>query len=121
MKKRLAPFICFLCLCCFTAAFAQNPGTVVQGRVLDTDKKPVSGVSVTEVDAENRTIRSAKTDVDGNFSLKINDPMHRLNFSHISFRSTDLPIGGRTTFNVTLQDNQKDLTGVVIVSQRRVD
>lgn len=108
---------CLLLLC--NTAMAQS--VTVQGKVIDNDKKPVSGVTVAEIDAEGRTIKATRTDVEGNFSLKISNTKHKLSFSHISHKPMEMSIDGRTTFNVSMESSSKDLTDVVVVSQRRVD
>ncbi|MBC7947711.1 MAG: SusC/RagA family TonB-linked outer membrane protein [Chitinophagaceae bacterium] len=124
MKKLIIQLTTSFCLILFLhfAASAQGaPGIIVQGTLLDSDKKPISGVTVAEVDAEGRTIRATRTDIEGNFSLKINSNKHRLSFSHISHRSMDLPIESRTTFNVALESSTRDLSDVIVISQRRID
>lgn len=121
MKK----YIIQLASCCFLFLFAgvfeAYAQTIVQGTVLDNDKKPVSGVTVAEIDAEGRTIRATRTDIEGNFSLRISSTKHKLNISHISHKTLELAIESRTTFNVSLESSTKDLGDVVVISQRRVD
>jgi TonB-dependent SusC/RagA subfamily outer membrane receptor len=121
MKKFLVPLIsCFLLFLNFKAA-AQNSPITIQGKILDNDKSPVHGVTVAEIDEDGRTIKAVKTDVEGNFVLKIASTKHRLTVSHISYKSLDLSINTRTTFNVSLETASKDLNSVVVVSQRRSD
>jgi TonB-linked SusC/RagA family outer membrane protein len=117
MKKFIQLTIGCLLLC--SVALAQ--AVTVQGKILDTDKKPISGVTVAEIDAEGRTIKATRTDVEGNFSLKISNVKHKLSFTHISHKPTEQPIEGRTSFTVSMESSSKDLTDVVVVSQRRVD
>lgn len=100
---------------------AQGQGVTVQGKITDADNKPVHGVTVAEVDAEGRTIKATRTDIDGNFSLKIINTSHKLSISHISFKSVDLSINNRTVFNQVLQSSSRDLGEVVITSQRKAD
>jgi TonB-linked SusC/RagA family outer membrane protein len=121
MKKFLVPLIsCFLLFLNFKAA-AQNSPITIQGKILDNDKSPVHGVTIAEIDEDGRTIKAVKTDVEGNFVLKIASTKHRLTVSHISYKSLDLSINTRTTFNVSLETASKDLNSVVVVSQRRSD
>jgi TonB-linked SusC/RagA family outer membrane protein len=109
----------FLLLLLHFSAMAQI--VTVQGKVTDTDKKPVAGVTVAEMDADGRTIKATKTDIEGNFSLKISNTKHKLFFSHISHKTSEQNIDGRTTINVSMESSTRDLTDVVIVSQRRID
>jgi TonB-linked SusC/RagA family outer membrane protein len=122
MKKFLAYVLCCFCLLVLSAKIvAQNKTVVVQGRILDSDKKPVSGVTVAELDDDGRTIKAAKTDIDGNFSLAVTNINHKLSFSHISFKTQDLSIGTRTTFDLTLQPVERNLENVVVVASRKTD
>ena len=64
---------------------AQNNSgnVVVQGKILDQDRKPVADVTVAEIDKEQRIIRAVKTDVEGNFALRISNTADSLTFSYI--------------------------------------
>jgi TonB-linked SusC/RagA family outer membrane protein len=121
MKKLIIKSTCSLVFLLFLYAPAMAQGVTVQGKVTDTDKKPVVGVTVAEVDVDGRTIKATKTDIEGNFSLKITNTKHKLFFSHISHKTSEQNIEGRTTFNIAMESSLRDLTDVVIVSQRRVD
>src|SRR4051794_9949183 len=108
MKKFFLHLIsCFFLLFAMSAGHAQQTITV-QGKVLDADKSPLQGVTVAEVDQDSRTIKAVRTDVDGNFSLKVTNTKNRITFSFIGYTTTDLAIGTRTTFNVNLQSASKD-------------
>ena len=111
----------FLVMVSFIVTNAQGQGVTVQGKITDPDNKPIHGVTVAEVDAEGRTIKATRTDIDGNFSLKIANTNHKLSVSHISFKSVDLTINNRTVFNQVFQSSSRDLGEVVIVSQRKAD
>jgi TonB-linked SusC/RagA family outer membrane protein len=100
---------------------SQTPVITVQGKIVDGDRNPVSGVTVAEVDAEGRTLRAARTDIEGNFVIKVTSTSHKLTFSHISFKSKEVTVGDRTTFNLSLESNSRDMSDVVIVSTRRSD
>ena len=123
MKKY--SFYLVLCFCLVTVscivARAQAPTVTVQGKITDSDNKPIHGVTVAEVDEDGRTIKADRTDVDGNFSLKITNKKHKLSISHISFKTIEVSIGDKTVFNQKLESNSKDLGDVVIISQRRAD
>jgi TonB-linked SusC/RagA family outer membrane protein len=110
---------CLLIAILFTnALFAQ---TTVQGKVIADSKSGMAGVTVAEVDEDDRTLRAVKTDVEGNFVLKISNAKHKISFSHIGFRSQVLPINTRTTFNISIESNNKDLGEVVVVSTKKSD
>ena len=120
MKVLFTKISCLLfAVLLINAAVAQS--TTVQGKIVGTNKRPVVDVTVAEVDADGRTIRAVKTDVEGNFVIKVSNPKNKLSFSHISFRSQTLSINTRATFNLTLESNSRDLGDVVVVSQRKAD
>src|SRR5882757_4009588 len=105
MKKYLFHFIFCFCLAALSCVIshAQVQPITVQGKITDKDGKPIHGVTVAEIDEEGRTIKADRTDVDGNFSLKIVNKKHKLSISHISFKTMDLPIGDKTVFNQALE------------------
>ncbi|MEO7983312.1 MAG: SusC/RagA family TonB-linked outer membrane protein, partial [Bacteroidota bacterium] len=122
MKKYFLQLIFCFCLVALSCVVGKaQTGTTVQGKITDSDNKPIHGVTVAEVDADGRTIKAGRTDVDGNFSLKIVDKKHKLSLSHISYKSTELSIDGRTVFNQTMLSNSKDLQDVVVLSLRKAD
>ena len=43
--------------------------TVLRGKIVDKAGKPIQGVSVSELDADNRIVMGAQTDVAGNYVL----------------------------------------------------
>src|SRR6185503_5620116 len=123
MKKNLIHFLLCFCAVAFWTLSTRGQGQsiTVQGKITDKDDKPIHGVTVAEVDEEGRTIKADRTDVGGNFSIKIVSKKHKLNISHISFKSIELPIENRTVFNLSLESATKDLGDVVVISQRRAD
>ncbi len=125
MKSHLIKiYSCLFLLVAFQiSAAAQNIKTVatVQGKITDDQNKAVSGVTVAEHDADGRTVRAVRTDVEGNFSIKIADVNHKLSFSHISFKTEELSIGGKTTMNLKLEPLGRDLGAVVVTAQKRSD
>jgi TonB-linked SusC/RagA family outer membrane protein len=115
--KKLSCLVITLLL--INAVSAQS--STVQGKITDDNSKPIVNLTVAEVDEDGRTIRAVKTDVEGNFVMKITDVKHKLSFSHISHVGQVLSINNRTTFNISLQNNRRDLGDVVVVAQRRSD
>ena len=122
MKRYLvySSFLVFAILLLHTIVHAQA-GTIIQGRVLDQNKKPISGVTVAEVDKEERIIRAVSTDVEGNFALRIDDKNDSLTFSHIGIETIKQAIGTRTVFGITMKTSTGGLDEVVITSQRKTD
>ena len=113
-------FLLFAVLLANTA-MSQVTTATLQGKITGANKQPVEHVTIAEVDADGRTIHAVKTDVEGNFVIKITSSKNKLVISHISFRTQTLVIAARTTFNITMESNSKDLGDVVVVSQRKTD
>ena len=101
---------------CFTA-FAQR---VVKGQVVsDSENEPLIGVSV----VEKGTTNGAVTDIDGNYSLKVADNA-TLVVSYVGYETQNVKVGGQSTINVRLVEDNKMLEDVVVVgygSMRKSD
>lgn len=106
MKKYLL-IIC--CLCTYMLAFAQQ--RTVTGTVVDDLGLPLIGVSILEKGTTNGVI----TDMDGNFSLKLTSENPTLVFSYIGYKTQEVPVGGKTTLNVTMSEDAEQLDEVVVV------
>lgn len=106
MKKYLL-IIC--CLCTYMLAFAQQ--RTVTGTVVDDLGQPLIGVSIFEKGTTNGVI----TDMDGNFSLKLTSENPTLVFSYIGYKTQEVPVGGKTTLNVTMSEDAEQLDEVVVV------
>ena len=119
MKVVFTKLSCLLFAILFANAILAQ--TTVQGKITGSNKAPVSDVTVAEVDADGRTIRAVKTDVEGNFVIKISNTANKLSFSHISLRPQLLSVNTRSTFNIAMESNNKDLGDVVVISSRKGD
>lgn len=92
--------------------------TVLRGKIIDKSGKPIQGVSVSELDADNRIVKGAQTDVAGNYVLNnANVAKNRISVSFIGFKTITQKINGRTAINLTLEENQSDLGEVVITAR----
>jgi hypothetical protein len=77
--------------------------TVLRGKVTDKAGKPIQGVSVSELDADNRIVKGAQTDVAGNYVLNnANGAKNRISVSFIGYKTITQKISGRTSINITL-------------------
>src|SRR5450432_3583620 len=123
MKKYFLQLMFCFCLVAISGIIskAQAQPVTVQGKITDGDNKPLHGVTVAEVDEEGRTIKADRTDIDGNFSIKIVNKKHKLSISHIGFKTIELGIDDKTVFNQTMEAAPKDIGEVVILSGRKAD
>ena len=103
----------------WTSSMAQ--GVVVTGKITDVKThEPLIGVSIAEVDHDNRTIGGVVTNIDGNFSLKIVHTSDRLKISAIGYKTVTLEIGTRTNFTMGLSAATNTINQVTIVAQQDV-
>ncbi len=93
-------------------AVQQNQTIGIRGKVISaTDKQALPGVSV----SIKGTAQGAITDVTGSFQLNA-DENATLVFSFIGYITTEVAVAGRTTVDVTLEEDVKKLDEVTVVS-----
>lgn len=99
-----------LMLLSMTVAFAQSGA--VKGKVLDELGEPIIGTNVVEKGSTNGTV----TDVDGNYTLTLNDLSKAvLQFSFIGYNTTEEAVKGRKTIDVKLAPSVVNLGEVVAI------
>lgn len=99
-----------------TSAYAQN--MTVTGRVIDDDGIEVIGASVV---VKGATGVGTITDLDGNYSLTVNDASRDvLVFSYVGMTSQEVKVGGRKVINVTLKSDAVMLDEVVTIGYATV-
>ena len=96
-------------LCAFTwSAIAQN--VIVKGVVKDADGLSVIGASV----LQKGTLNGVTTDADGAFQLTV--PSNAtLQVSFIGYKTVEVPVNGRTSVNVTLEEDRQMLEETVVI------
>lgn len=83
----------------------------VSGLVKDEQDQPIPGVNVLVKGTTNGTT----TDVDGKFSLQVDDESAVLVFSFIGYASQEVIVGGQTNLNITMVQDIQSLQEVVVV------
>lgn len=121
MKNKIKYLLLWVALLlCSDMAFAQGSGAIVTGKVYaDDEPDGFIGATVIEQDKDGRIYSSALTDFNGNFSLKIKNEAHTLNFSFVGYKRKTLPIGARRKFDVKL-DLQNVLNEVKVTASKFV-
>jgi len=121
LYKYLPCSILLLVLFCGINTYAQE-ALIIRGKVTDQkDRTPIQNVSVAEVDADNRIVRGISTDIDGNFALKISNPKNRISVSYIGYKSLTQDINGRSSLNIALEQEGRQLDEVVVTAQSRTN
>ncbi len=89
----------------------QQQNITVSGKVVDKSGLPIPGVSVV---IKNSTIGTI-TDMDGNFSLKVEEAAPVIVFSFIGMKTQEVIVGNQLTINVTMEEESIGLDEIVAV------
>ena len=102
------PLVLLFLLCLFPmGALAQS---IVKGTVSDEAGEPVIGATV-KVQGSNE---GAITDFDGNYSVKAASNA-TLVFSYVGYVTQEVSVGGKSTINITLKEDNTTLNDVVVI------
>jgi len=107
MKKLLLLFIISLGI----MTFAYGQTKVISGNVTSADGKPLSGVSVT---VKGVNSNGAQTNASGNYQITVPNNTQTLVFSYISFETQEIA-ASTSTINVVMEEDNQDLSEVVVV------
>lgn len=110
IKNLMTHRMAFLCLYLMLPLdiFAQSIS--VTGVVKDASGETVIGATVREKGTDNATV----TDLDGNYTIRV-APKAALVFSYVGYKSAEVNVGGRTSVNVTLQEDNHTLNELVVI------
>ena len=94
-------------------ARSSEPVTV-NGRIFDGKGQPIIGAAV----VVKGTTVGATTDAEGAYSLRIPPPARNavLTINYLGYETTEVPVGGRTTIDVTLSESTVDVDAVVVTA-----
>ena len=115
INRRLLIGLSFI-ICHFSFSYAQQVGDIISGTVSDA-YGPVMMANVVEIDAANRIVASAVTDMSGNFSFKLKNPKDKLRITYVGAKTVTLPFN-KKHYVITLQDATQ-IQEVTITSRRR--
>lgn len=112
--------ILFILISCAQKSFAQaESDNVIRGRVFSETEGPILGANIIEIDNTNRFISTTRTDINGNFSLKIKNRSNKLRVTYIGMKPQLLPLGNRTVFDIAMEDANV-MTEVVVKAKKIV-
>ena len=106
---RLSFLVCFLYL--FDVGGYAQDSHVVNGVVLDELNEPLTGASVSEKGTTNGII----TNVDGEFTLKVEGSSSVLVISYMGYKTKEIAVGNQTHLNITLEEDAIGIEEVVVV------
>lgn len=108
-KKRLTgTFLVWLLVC--LAGFAQRK---ITGTVTDNSGEPLIGVTVVPQNSPGNN--GTTTDQDGKYSIDVDKNVSTLTFTYVGFLQQNVNIGGKSTINVHLKEDNIGLDEVVVI------
>ena len=90
---------------------------IVRGNVND-GKESLPGVTVVELDKNNRIATGTTTNIDGEYVISVSNNENKLQYSFIGFKEQTVEINGRTTINILLEEDVKTLESIDVVAQK---
>lgn len=82
----------------------------ITGRVVDARGEAIIGANIIEKGTGNGTV----TDIDGNFTLNV-APNAQLQISYIGYLPHEIPVSGKASWEIVLQEDTRALDEVVVV------
>ncbi len=93
---------------------------VVQGTITAAvDGETLIGVNIIEVDSKKRFLRATVSDMNGHYVIKVTNSSNKLVFSYIGFRSQSIPIDGRNTINLAMEEELQDIEAVTVTAEKK--
>ena len=118
---RLLLLIVMLCLTAIQASAQQKVITGTVSEMLGKSKEPILGANVVLVNAQNRYIKGAVTDMDGNFTLQVpaNAGKLKIRASYIGMKTQTVNYNGQTQQNFVLESDDSAWTAWVCRSSNK--
>ena len=91
-------------------AIRQRDSYELTGKVSDPSGEPIIGANIVVKGTTNGTV----TDLDGHFSIRVNGNSV-VQISYIGYLSQEIPLNGRRSIAVTLQEDAQSLSEIVVV------
>lgn len=107
--NRVFMLLLMLVLASTMSVLAQNK--TIKGVVSSQSGEPIIGATVLLKGATSGTV----TDLDGKFEIPVKDGVTAIKVSYLGFFAQEVPISGKTSVNVILQETSQDLDAVVVV------
>ena len=110
LKVRIKFLLLFL-FCVIHASAIQAQEIAVTGQLTEQDGSPLIGATVS---VQGTTI-GVITDVNGNYSIEVEDANVILVFSYVGYASQEIPVNNQTTINVVLEVEAIGIQEVVMI------
>ena len=106
MSKKM--IICFLAM---IPLFVFSQTKTITGNIVDSNGQPIIGATVMVKGTSSGTV----SDMDGNFTLSDVPEDAVLQISYIGYATQEIPVAGKTSFGVVLQEEAQALEELVVV------
>ncbi|MGB4541110.1 MAG: SusC/RagA family TonB-linked outer membrane protein [Prolixibacteraceae bacterium] len=101
----------------FTATVFGQTRFIVRGKVSD-QTGGLPGVTVVEMDRNNRIATGTSTNIDGEYVISMTDAANKLQFSFVGFKEQILEVRGRNRIDVVLEEDVYTLEAIDVVAQK---
>src|SRR5690606_17876886 len=108
MIQKLKIVLVFAAMCSLQGILAQT----ITGTVTDQGGVPLPGVNV----IEKGTVNGTSTDFDGNYSITVSGSNAVLEFSSLGMATMEIATNGRTSINVSMEEDAQQLSEVVVTA-----
>jgi len=121
MKSNYAITLLFIFLLLPVLATSQKTGNdlIIQGTVNSKSYGPIIGVSVTEIDQNNRVVGGNITDINGHYVLKVKNTENQIAFSYMGYLKQTRKIGDSKIIDIVLVENPHNLKDVVVTAEAK--
>ena len=109
IRKNLKLFLFLVAMLTFTMSYAQVK--TITGKITDTNGESLPGATISVKGTTIGTI----TNFDGDFSLNIPEDAQTLVFSFVGMKSMEVNIEGKTSFNISLEEDLIGLDEVIVI------
>ncbi|WP_111707417.1 TonB-dependent receptor [Lutibacter citreus] len=93
------------------ASVAEQQKFSISGVINDNNGFPLPGASVLEKGTTNGT----QTDFNGNFKFEVSSSKATLEISYMGFKTKDIPLNGKSTITINLEEDAASLDEVVVI------
>jgi hypothetical protein len=108
-----------LALICFVQFELRAQATItIKGKVTESPNSPLPGVTIVELNENNRQINGTQSDNEGNYTIRVSSSKNQLRFSYIGFVTQTEAINTRTVINLMLKVDGQQLNDVVILGKK---
>ncbi len=115
MKLHIKLLVSF---CLFLFSMVVSGQSIIRGTVTDSeDLSRIIGATVTEYDKDRRIVAGTITDLNGNYNLRVKNPLDIIIVSYIGYTSAELAIDARDVIDVKLHPSAIQMEEVVITAE----